>query len=196
MLKKEDRAILFLCLLAYFGHPKWHVGSQLEPGIQPSLLHWKQRVQLLKLDHQGSPRAMLFKPQCGGKESACSAGDRRWGFDPWIGKIPEEEMPTHSSILAWRIPRTEEPGGLQSVGPQRVRRDWATERAHRRVPWGRGRWCSNAESTARSGWGSPSVPWAPGSQGTLMLTLLWASHWRPAPGVPAKACGWFLSRPF
>ena len=32
----------------------------------------------------------------------------------------EEEMATHSSILAWRIPRTEEPGGLQSVGSQRV----------------------------------------------------------------------------
>ena len=32
----------------------------------------------------------------------------------------EEEMATHSSILAWRIPRTEEPGGLQSLGLQRV----------------------------------------------------------------------------
>ena len=29
----------------------------------------------------------------------------------------EEEMATHSSILAWRIPRTEEPGGLQTMGP-------------------------------------------------------------------------------
>ena len=33
----------------------------------------------------------------------------------------EEGMATHSSILAWRIPWTEEPGGLQSVGSQRVR---------------------------------------------------------------------------
>ena len=32
----------------------------------------------------------------------------------------EEEMATHSSILAWRIPLTEEPGGLQSMGSQRV----------------------------------------------------------------------------
>ena len=40
----------------------------------------------------------------------------------------EEEMATHSSILAWIIPRTEEPGGLQSVGPQRV--GHATERLH------------------------------------------------------------------
>ena len=32
----------------------------------------------------------------------------------------EEEMAIHSSILAWEIPWTEEPGGLQSMGPQRV----------------------------------------------------------------------------
>ena len=35
----------------------------------------------------------------------------------------EEEMATHSSILAWRILWTEEPGGLQSMGSQRVRHD-------------------------------------------------------------------------
>ena len=35
-------------------------------------------------------------------------------------------MATHSSIPAWRIPRTEEPGGLQSTGSQRVRHDLAT----------------------------------------------------------------------
>ena len=33
---------------------------------------------------------------------------------------PEQEMATHSSIPAWRIPRTEEPGGLQSIDSQRV----------------------------------------------------------------------------
>ena len=36
-------------------------------------------------------------------------------------------MTTHSSILAWRIPLTEEPGGLQSMGSKRVWHDWATE---------------------------------------------------------------------
>ena len=36
---------------------------------------------------------------------------------------PEEEMVTHSSILAWRIPWTEEPGGLQSTGLKRVGHD-------------------------------------------------------------------------
>ena len=35
----------------------------------------------------------------------------------------EEEMATHSSILAWKIPWTGEPGGLQSMGSQRVRLD-------------------------------------------------------------------------
>ena len=35
----------------------------------------------------------------------------------------EEEMATHCSILAWRIPWTEKPGGLQSMGLQRVRHD-------------------------------------------------------------------------
>ena len=38
----------------------------------------------------------------------------------------EKEMATHSSILAWRIPWTEEAGGLQSTGSRRVRHDWAT----------------------------------------------------------------------
>ena len=38
----------------------------------------------------------------------------------------EEEMATHSNILAWEIPWTEEPGGLRSVGLQRVRHDRAT----------------------------------------------------------------------
>ena len=38
----------------------------------------------------------------------------------------EKEMATHSSIPAWKIPRTEEPGTQQSMGSQRVRHDWAT----------------------------------------------------------------------
>ena len=43
---------------------------------------------------------------------------------PLVGKIPlEKAKATRSSILAWRIPRTEKPGGLQSMGPQRDRHD-------------------------------------------------------------------------
>ena len=49
----------------------------------------------------------------------------------WVRFLGQEdplgkEMATHSSILAWRIPWTEEPGGLQSMGSQRVRHDWVT----------------------------------------------------------------------
>ena len=39
----------------------------------------------------------------------------------------EKKMATHSSILAWEIPWTEEPGGLQSIGSQRVRHDLVTK---------------------------------------------------------------------
>ena len=38
----------------------------------------------------------------------------------------EKEMATHTSTLAWKIPWTKEPGGLQSMGSQRVGHDWAT----------------------------------------------------------------------
>ena len=40
----------------------------------------------------------------------------------------EKDMVSHSSILAWRFPRTEEPEGLQSMGSQNVRHDWLTQR--------------------------------------------------------------------
>ena len=54
-------------------------------------------------------------------------------------------MATHSSTLASKIPWTEEPGGLQSMGSQRVERNWATShwglRHHRSVPWPWGNWC-------------------------------------------------------
>ena len=45
----------------------------------------------------------------------------------------EEEIATHSSILAWRIPWTEDPGGLQSTGSQRVGHDSATKQKQTHV---------------------------------------------------------------
>ena len=55
-----------------------------------------------------------------GKASACNVGD-------WVRPLGEEslekEMATHSSTLSWKIPRTEEPGRLQSMGSQRVGHD-------------------------------------------------------------------------
>ena len=49
-----------------------------------------------------------------GKESACNAGDP--SLIPRWGRSPEEEMATHFSILAWEIPRIEEPGRVARVG--------------------------------------------------------------------------------
>ena len=61
------------------------------------------------------------------KELACSVGDARdMGSIPGLGRSPEQEMATHSSILAWKIPWTEEPGRLRSMGSWRVGHDWAT----------------------------------------------------------------------
>ena len=56
----------------------------------------------------------------------------------WIGSLGQEdpldrEMATYSSILAWEIPWTEEHGGLQSMGLQRVRHNWATKQQQQQV---------------------------------------------------------------
>jgi len=55
------------------------------------------------------------------KNLPANAGDqiRSLGWDNPL----EEDMATHSSVLAWRLPWTEEPGGLQSIGSQRVGHD-------------------------------------------------------------------------
>ena len=66
-----------------------------------------------------------FPQWLGGKESACNQEPQE--MQVWsLGQKDslEEGIATHSSILAWRIPWTEEPGGLQSVGSQRVGHNW------------------------------------------------------------------------
>ena len=50
----------------------------------------------------------------------------------------EKEMATHSSILAWRIPGTGEPGGLPSVGSHRVGHDWSDLAAESNIPFKKG----------------------------------------------------------
>ena len=52
------------------------------------------------------------------KEYTCNAGDLVQSLDPEDSL--EKGMATHSSILAWRVPWTEEPGGIQSMGSQRL----------------------------------------------------------------------------
>ena len=52
---------------------------------------------------------------------ACAGDIRDAGSIPGSGRSLEEDMATHPSILAWRIPWTEEPGRLRCIGLQRVR---------------------------------------------------------------------------
>ena len=64
---------------------------------------------------QNRYRVLDFPDGSESKESACDAGDLGW--EEPLGK----GMATHSSMPVWRIPWTEEPGGLQSIGSKRVR---------------------------------------------------------------------------
>ena len=72
------------------------------------------------LPWRGLPRRLI------GKESVCQCRKRR--IHPCVGKMPWRRQ-WHYGILAWEIPPTEEPGGLQSVGSQRVVHGWARRRA-------------------------------------------------------------------
>ena len=66
------------------------------------------------------------------KNLPANAGDVRDGcLIPGLGRSLEEEMTTHSSILAWRIPWTEEPGKLQSLRCKELDMTEAIERAGR-----------------------------------------------------------------
>ena len=72
-------------------------------------------------EHWGKTRKDMGRPKwLSGKEPACQCNVQSLGQkDPL-----EKEMTTHSSILAWRIPWTEEPGGY-SAGSQKIRHDWS-----------------------------------------------------------------------
>ena len=69
-----------------------------------------------------SPHFWGFPIGSMGKESTCNAGDAGdAGLIPQLRRSLEEGMTTHTSILAWRIPWTEEPGELQSIGSQSLK---------------------------------------------------------------------------
>ena len=93
----------------------WHIG--------PTPEHLDQSIMLLKniswfLD-RGLPWWLRWWRNC----LQCG----RLGSAPLVAKIPlEKEIATHSSILACKIPWTEESGMLQSMGSERIRHDWVT----------------------------------------------------------------------
>ena len=69
------------------------------------------------------------------KNPPAKAGDARdLGSIPGLGGSPGEGNGNHSSILAWKIPQTEEPGGLQSMKSQRVGQDRVCTHTHAHIP--------------------------------------------------------------
>ena len=105
-----------------------HVGPWLvDPQFHRDRHYWCCVLTIFSLPiYQGGLPRWLS-----GKESTRLC--RRHGFDPWVGKTPWGTiMATHSSILAWKMPWTEEPGGLQSMGSQRVGK--TAKEAHTQLP--------------------------------------------------------------
>ena len=91
----------------------------------------------------------------------------------------EKEVSTHSSILAWRILRTEEPDGLYSMGSQRIRHDWATHphRGCKGLPW----WLSSKESCKCRKYGF----------NLWVRKIPWRRKWQPTPVLlPGESHGW------
>ena len=82
----------------------------LESSIFSKLIEFTRLIIRSSLDKTGFPGSS------NGKESACSVRDL--GLIPGLEGPLKEGMATLSSVLAWRIPWTEEPGGLQSIGLQ------------------------------------------------------------------------------
>ena len=92
---------------------------------QTFLSIWKLVMCIYLYLMYGLPRwCWEFPGGSEGKASACMQETQIWSLG-WEAPL-EKEMATHSSILAWRIPGTEEPGRLQSMGSQRVGHDWVT----------------------------------------------------------------------
>ena len=89
-----------------------------------------------------------------------------------------EEMATHSSILAWRLPWTEEPGGLQSTGSQRAGHDWVTGNIDTV------RACLLSHSVI-----STLTPWAIARQAPPSMGFPRQEHWSGLP-LPSPGSSW------
>ena len=89
--------------------------------MQETLVQFLGQEDPLEKDRITTPVFLGFPGGSDSKESACNAGDL--GLIHGLGNPLEEGMATHSSILAWRIPWAEKPGGLQCIGSQRIRHD-------------------------------------------------------------------------
>ena len=103
----------------------WHVTQEQTP--QMWLVRWAKLLSVSLVfsfriphcNHKGYAGGSV------GKQSTCNTGDT--GLIPGWEDVPEKEMATYSSILAWDTPCTEEPGRLQSMGLQRLGNNWVTK---------------------------------------------------------------------
>ena len=117
-----------------------HVSSVVSDSLQPSglLCPWDFSGKntgvgchlLLQgiFPNQGSNPSLLYLLHCRHTFYHCTTWDtgHSWDSSQLYLLSLEMAMAPQSSALAWKIPRTEEPGGLQSMGSQRVGHDWAT----------------------------------------------------------------------
>ena len=111
-------------------------GSSVHGILQARILEWVACPPPGDLPDPGIEPSSLVSPALAGGFFTTSAAweaphsiyiymhtwrHKRCGFNPWVGNIPlEEGTATHSRILAWRIPWTEEPGSLRSIGSQNL----------------------------------------------------------------------------
>ena len=65
----------------------------------------------------------------------CQPMQEMWVWSLGQEDLLKKEMATHSGILAWKIPQTEEPGGLYSIGLQRVGHDWSNLACSQKKNW-------------------------------------------------------------
>jgi len=100
---------------------------QKQKGTYGGLMHLMGSRKMVPMNLSVGQQWRHRRAQTGGH----SRGRRGWDepreehWNAFIAKL-EKEMAVHSRILAWKIPWTEEPGGLQSMGSLRVGHDWAT----------------------------------------------------------------------
>ena len=113
----------------FYGQRSLAVYSGVTKG-RMQLSNWGHTPQNQDKDHRGpSPLgAAIWASPVAHMVNNLPAIQKTWIRSLGLENPLEEEMATQSSILAWRTPWTEESGGLQSMGSQRVGHDWVTDK--------------------------------------------------------------------
>ena len=111
------------------GQDQCSQGSDRHPSDAPELLQAQRKGCLCLVSWKCREDSMRLLLQL--ESLAQSVKNLPAVQETWVRSLGQEdplekEMATHSSILAWKISWTEKPGGLQSVGSQRVEHDWVT----------------------------------------------------------------------